>query len=128
MDSNPVSRRFLDTNSLISENNWVYEIVHYITADGTDLIEEWISGLKDRKSVIAIDRRIQRIELGNFGDHKPCQDGVWELRIDVGPGYRVYYAIAGKMIVLLLCGGDKGTQSADIKRACKYWKDFQERE
>lgn len=106
----------------------MYEVVHYLTRDGRDLIEEWIGGLKDRKAVIAIDRRIQRLELGNFGDHKPCQDGIWELRIDVGPGYRVYYSISGDKIVLLLCGGDKRTPSADIKRACAYWKDFRERE
>jgi len=67
------------------------------------------------------------MELENFGDHKPCRDGVWELRIDVGPGYRVYYAISGSKIVLLLCGGDKRTQSADISRACEFWHDWQRR-
>lgn len=67
---------------------------------------------------IAVVRRVTRIEQGNFGDHKFCRDGVSELRIDVGAGYRVYYAIAGKRVVLLLCGGDKRTQSADISRAC----------
>lgn len=106
----------------------MYEIVHYLTKEGKDLIEDWIGRLRDRKAIIAIDRRIQRAELGNFGDHRPCQDGVWELRIDVGPGYRVYYAVTGIKIVLLLCGGDKSTQSADIKRACICWKDFQGRE
>lgn len=55
-------------------------------------------------------------------------NGVWELRIDVGPGYRVYYATAGMKIVLLLCGGDKRTQSADIDRACEYWLDWQRTE
>jgi putative addiction module killer protein len=65
--------------------------------------------------------------LGNFGDHKFCRDGVWELRIDVGPGYRVYYAVAGSQVVLLLCGGDKRTQGADINRACEYWQDWQGR-
>lgn len=73
---------------------------------------------------IAIDRRVNRVEQGNFGDHKFCRDGVWELRIDVGVGYRVYYAIAGKEIVLLLCGGDKRTQDSDISRACEYWRDW----
>lgn len=65
--------------------------------------------------------------MGNFGNHKSCRDGVWELRIDVGPGYRVYYAVAGSQVVLLLCGGDKRTQSADITRACEYWQDWQMR-
>ena len=68
-----------------------------------------------------------RIEAGNFGDHKPCREGVWELRIDQGPGYRVYYAMAGAVVVLLLCGGDKGTQDADIERAIGSWKDWQRR-
>jgi putative addiction module killer protein len=70
---------------------------------------------------------VNRIELCNFGDHKFCRDGVWELRIDVNAGYRVYYAIAGKEIVLLLCGGDKRTQGADIDHACEYWQDWQRR-
>lgn len=76
---------------------------------------------------IAIDRRINRLELENFGDHKFCRDGVWELRIDVGPGYRVYYAMAGSQVILLLLGGDKRTQTSDIDRACAYWKDWQRR-
>jgi putative addiction module killer protein len=83
--------------------------------------------LRDTKAKIAIDRRINRIKLGNFGDRKFCRDGVWELRIDVGQGYRVYYAVAGNQVVLLLCGGDKRTQNADIVRACEYWHDWQGR-
>ena len=83
------------------------EVRHYLTPDGKDIYLEWHRKLRDTKARIAIDRRINRIELGNFGDHKFCRDGVWELRIDVGPGYRVYYAAAGTQVVLLLCGGDK---------------------
>jgi putative addiction module killer protein len=64
--------------------------------------------LKPKKARIAIDRRINWIESGNFGDHRFCRDRVWELRIDVGPGYRGYYAVAGSQAVLLLCGGDNG--------------------
>jgi putative addiction module killer protein len=67
------------------------------------------------------------IALGNFGDHKFCREGVWELRIDVGQGYRAYYAVAGTLVVLLLCGGDKRTQDADINQACEYWADWQGR-
>ena len=67
------------------------------------------------------------MELGNFGDHKFCRDGVWELRIDEGPGYRVYYAIAGTELILLLCGGDKRRQDSEIDRACAYWQDWQRR-
>lgn len=105
----------------------LYEIRHYLTPEQRDVYLEWHRKLRDLKARIAIDRRIYRIELGNFGDHRFCRDGVWELRIDVGPGYRVYYALAGKQVVLLLCGGDKGTQQSDIARACEYWQDWQRR-
>ena len=103
------------------------EIRHYIDASGRDYFAEWREKLRDEKARIAIDRRIIRMELGNFGDHKYLREGVWELRIDVGPGYRVYYAMAGSVIILLLCGGDKDTQSTDINQACEYWCDWQSR-
>ena len=83
----------------------MFEIRHYITDDGRDMFADWRDKVKDSKAKIVIDRRIYRAELGNFGDHKPCREGVWELRIDLGPGYRVYYAQAGQTVVLLLCGG-----------------------
>jgi putative addiction module killer protein len=105
----------------------VYEIRHYLTPDQRDIYLEWHRKLRDSKARIAIDRCIYWIELGNFGDHKFCRDGVWELRIDVGPGYRVYYALAGAQVILLLCAGDKRTQQADIARACEYWQDWQRR-
>jgi len=105
----------------------MYEVRHYMTSEGKDVYSEWHRRLRDIRAKIAIDRRVNRMELENFGDHKPCRDGVWELRIDVGPGYRVYYAISGSKIVLLLCGGDKRTQSADISRACEFWHDWQRR-
>ena len=105
----------------------VYEIRHYLTQDEEDVYMEWRRRLRDMRARIAIDRRINRIELGNFGDHRFCRDGVWELRIDVGQGYRVYYAVAGAQVILLLCGGDKRTQDADISRACEYWADWQRR-
>jgi putative addiction module killer protein len=105
----------------------VFEIRHYLTPDGKDIYQEWQHALRDTKARIAIDRRVNRLELENFGDHKFCRDGVWELRIDVGPGYRVYYAVAGSQIILLLLGGDKRTQTADMDRACTYWQDWQRR-
>jgi len=88
---------------------------------------EWRLGLRDARAKIAVDRRVNRMELGNFGDHKFCRDGVWELRIDAGPGYRVYYALTGTEVVLLLCGGDKRTQDGDIDRACSFWIDWRQR-
>ena len=76
----------------------------------------------------AIVRRLNRLEHGNLGDFKPVREGVHELRIDVGPGYRVYYARSGPTVMLLLCGGAKRTQDADIDHACDYWRDWQSRD
>ena len=72
-------------------------------------------------------KRVNRVEQGNFGDHKFCRDGVWELRVDVGAGYRVYYAQAGSQIVLLMGGGEKRMQDTDIERAVRHWQDWQRR-
>jgi len=107
--SRPALLLTIDLNSFINDNRSVYEIRHYLTPNEKDVYMEWRKHIRDGKARLAIDRRINRIELGNFGDHKFCRDGVWELRIDVGPGYRVYYAVAGAQVVLLLCGGDKRT-------------------
>ena len=103
------------------------EITHYLTEDGTDLYQEWVDALRDSRARIAVLRRVDRAALGNFGDHKPCRDGVSEMRIDVGPGYRVYYARAGEKLLLLLIGGDKRKQQADIDTALAYWNDWNRR-
>jgi putative addiction module killer protein len=71
--------------------------------------------------------RIDPLSVGNFGDAKALRGGLFELRVDWGPGYRVYYAMVGKACVLLLCGGDKSKQASDIKRALEYLKDYGER-
>jgi putative addiction module killer protein len=105
----------------------VYEIRHYLSSNGKDVFMEWRTKLRDTKARVAIDRRVNRIEQGNLGDHKYLQDGVSELRINVGPGYRVYYAVEGKQMILLLCGGDKSTQRTDIDQACANWRDWQAR-
>lgn len=106
----------------------MYRIEHYLTADGQkDLYDDWLRRLRDLPAKVAVIRRVTRVEQGNLGDHKFCRDGVWELRIDVGPGYRVYYALEGQRLVLLLCGGVKRTQDADIARAVGYWNDWQRR-
>jgi len=78
---------------------------------------DWLRALKDLQAISRIQIRIDRLSLGNAGDVGPVGDGVSELRIDYGPGYRVYFAQRGKMLVLLLCGGDKETQQRDIARA-----------
>jgi putative addiction module killer protein len=103
------------------------QIRHYLTATGRDPYQSWLDRLKDLRARVAIQRRVDRLALGNLGDHRRCGEGVWELRVDVGPGYRVYYAQAGATVVLLLCGGDKRSQAADIETARKYWKDYQRR-
>jgi len=105
----------------------MYEIQHYLTDNDKNIFLNWFRNLKNIKAKIAIDKRLDRLMLGNFGDRKFCRNGVFELRIDIGAGYRVYYAISGKQIVLLLCGGDKNTQNKDIELACTYWQDFQNR-
>lgn len=105
----------------------MYEIRRYLTPESKVVVSDWLRKLRDTKARTAIDRRIFRMELGSFGDHKFCRDGVWEMRIDVGPGYRLYYALAEAKVVLLLCGGDKRTQDADIDRACEYWREWQRR-
>lgn len=106
---------------------FVYELRHYVTPNGKDVYMEWRNRLRNHQAAIAIDRRLNRLAFGNFGDHKHLVEGVWELRMDVGAGYRVYYAIDGVKVVLLLCAGDKSTQKSDIKRAREYWQDWKNR-
>jgi putative addiction module killer protein len=83
----------------------------------TEEFSRWVHRLRDANAIARIVARIRRMELGNLGDSKGLRGGVMELRIDYGPGYRVYYARRGAKIVILLCGGDKRTQQRDIKRA-----------
>jgi putative addiction module killer protein len=83
----------------------------------TEHFKTWIRGLDDRVTQAIINARIRRISVGNFGDSKPVGSGVSELRIDYGPGFRVYFTQRGEEIVVLLCGGYKSTQGRDIKTA-----------
>ena len=92
----------------------------------TDTFERWLLGLKDKVARTRIQARIRRVSLGNLGDIKPLREGVFELRIDHGPGYRVYFIKRGPLVIVLLAGGDKRTQAADIERAieiAKEWRD-----
>lgn len=100
-------------------------IEEYITKDGINHFREWLEGLKDVKAQVKVDIRINRVRLGNFGDTKGISQGVHELRIHFGPGYRVYYGLDGPKIVLLLCGGDKGSQKKDIKKAVALLKEYE---
>ena len=105
----------------------MHEIRHYLTETGRDLYQEWVDRLKDRTAKARVTMRVNRMATGAFGDCKPVGDGVWELRVDHGPGYRIYYAQAGKKLVLLLLGGDKRHQQADIDKAIQCWGDYQKR-
>jgi putative addiction module killer protein len=105
----------------------VIEIRHYVNRAGKDVFDNWLTQVADARTQAKIASRINRLAAGNFGDCKPLRLGLNELRIDWGPGYRVYYAMIGRESVLLLCGGDKRKQSSDINRALGYLKDYRER-
>jgi putative addiction module killer protein len=83
----------------------------------TDEFDNWLSALADQRAIAKIASRVERLGLGNAGDVKPVGEGISEMRLTHGPGYRIYYKQTGKTIVLILCGGDKSTQDSDIKRA-----------
>lgn len=102
-------------------------INEYINDKGNSPYADWLGGLKDAKAKAKIMIRVDRMELGLFGDVEPIGEGLSELRLDYGPGYRVYYGREGNKVYLLLCGGDKSTQSKDIKLAKKYWQDHKRR-
>ena len=103
------------------------EIAVYLTAEGGAPFTEWLDALRDLRGRDKIRSRLDRVQLGNLGDHASVGEGVEELRIDHGPGYRVYFGQAGTKVVLLLCGGDKSTQTQDILKAKSYWKDYKKR-
>ena len=105
----------------------MWEISAYRDTQGRVPFKQWQDGLKDKTAKLRIDMRLLRLRDGVFGDCKPLEQGVWELRIDHGAGYRVYYARAGKRLILLLIGGDKRIQQADIQTAVRYWQDWQTR-
>lgn len=102
------------------------ETIVYRTVNGKEPFTEWLENLRDKVAVQRIRVRLRRVAQGLFGDHKPVGRGVFELRFTFGPGYRVYFAQDGGTIVLLLCGGDKSSQSEDIARAHEYWTQYKE--
>jgi len=105
----------------------VIEIRHYVNPAGKGVFDDWLTQLADARAQAKIATRINRLAAGNFCDCKSLRQGLYELRVDWGPGYRVYYAMIGRECVLLLCGGDKRKQSSDIERALEYLKDYKER-
>jgi putative addiction module killer protein len=99
----------------------------YTDAQGNKPFDAWLQDLRDVKARATIRARLERVRAGNFGDCKPLRDGVQELRIDLGPGYRVYLSRQGAVLVLLLCGSDKSDQDRAIRQAIDYLNDWKER-
>lgn len=100
------------------------QVIIYADESGKEPFKEWLYGLRDvdgRKRILA---RLSRLEQGNFGDCASVGDGVSELRMFFGPGYRVYFGEHGDVVVILLCGGDKSSQNRDIEQAKTYWKEY----
>ena len=100
------------------------ELVEYVTAGEKCPFLDWLNRLRDVQGRAFIRKRLNRVRLGNLGINRSLGDGVWELKVEFGPGYRVYYGEDGAKIVVLLCGGDKGSQRRDIEEAKKYWRDY----
>jgi len=104
-----------------------YTIDYYLTEKGEKPFRKWLDGLRDISARNTIRIRLDRVRLGNLGDNRTVGKGVYELKVNHGPGYRVYYARDGKAIVLLLIGGDKSSQGKDIATAQEYWLDHTRR-
>jgi putative addiction module killer protein len=100
------------------------ELLRYRRDNGDEPFTQWLDALRDKIAQARIHMRLWQMEAGNFGDWEPVGDGVIELRVHVGAGYRVYCGRHGKAVVLLLCGGDKSSQASDIKRAKELWLEW----
>lgn len=99
----------------------IKEIKYYAGPNGKEPYTEWFNGIRDAKTKAIIAVKIDRMKLGNFGDCESIGEGLSELKIYYGPGYRVYFGQIGNTIIIILCGGDKSTQKKDIKLAHEYW-------
>lgn len=106
----------------------MFQLLRYQREDGRKSFTEWLNGLRDLKAQARIRVRLNHLALGNFGDCEPVGEGVLELRVHVGAGYRVYCARHGRTVVLLLTGGDKSSQQADIRWAKELWADWKRRQ
>lgn len=104
----------------------VVEVYTYETADGRVPFDDWFLGIRDRTTRARIETRIDRLALGNFGNCEPAREGVTELKMDFGPGYRVYFGRDGDTLVILLAGGKKDTQDADMELARQYWREYKD--
>jgi len=98
----------------------------YRAKNGKEPFAEWLDNLKDHIVAAQVNNRVRRLSLGQYGDYRRVGKGIFELRIHYGAGYRVYFAEHGKEIIILLLGGNKGSQKRDIQQAMIYWQDYQE--
>lgn len=105
-----------------------FEFEMYVTVSGRCPFEEWMYDIREKNTRAKILTRLDRLKAGNFGDCKSLGDGIAELRIHFGPGIRIYYSKVGSKIILLLSGGEKGSQTKDIGKAKEYLKEYQSRE
>ena len=103
------------------------QVEFYRTSNGQEPFSEWLLSIQDQSTQDRILARLERLESGNLGNYRSVGRGVFELRLNFGPGYRIYFGQAGSTIVLLLCGGDKSSQTRDIGRAKTYWLEYKER-
>jgi len=103
-----------------------FQVKEYLAQGGTNPYRDWLETL-DSPVKQRIQARILRFESGNLGDVKALGEGIFEARIDFGPGYRIYFGREGNVVVLLLCGGDKSSQGKDILRAKEFWKQYKEK-
>ena len=106
----------------------MFEVFRYQAENGVEPLTEWLLSMRDKQVQAKIRVRIKRLEAGNFGDSYPVGEGVSELREHLGAGYRVYFGRHGQRVVILLCGGSKKSQPADIKTAKAYWADWKRRQ
>lgn len=103
------------------------EVKLYRTKEGKTPYKDWVTGFRDQRTKGRIDARATDLYTGKLGKCRPVGEGVTELKLDFGPGYRIYIGEYGHKIIILLCGGDKSTQASDIKTAKAYWKDYKQR-
>jgi putative addiction module killer protein len=108
-------------------DSFPYTISYYLTERGRKPFKEWLDSLKDIVARQKVRIRLDRVRLGNLGKNRSVGEGVYELKIHYGPGYRVYYGLEKKKVVLLLLGGDKSSQKNDIAQAKIYWQDYKGR-
>ncbi len=105
----------------------MFELLRYQRSDLQEPLTEWLNTLSNKAAQARIRVRLRNLQAGNWGDCSPVGSGVVELRIHIGPGYRVYCARYGKSVVILLCGGDKSSQGSDIKMAQGFWAEWKRR-